>query len=124
MTIRDGCLIGQILFSSIVIETDGGEAQALALARMAVLPDHQRQGIGSELVREGLEACCRQGHRIVVVLGNAQYYPRFGFTPASQHGVRCPCSVPDESFMVMALVPGSLDDIDGVVHYPAAFDLV
>ncbi|MCH8251161.1 MAG: hypothetical protein IID36_01775 [Planctomycetes bacterium] len=48
--------------------------------------------------------------------------PRFGFTPAGRHGVRCPFTVPDEAFMVMALVAGGLDHINGAVRYPAVFD--
>lgn len=122
VAIRDDRVVGHILFSPIVIETDGDDAAALALAPMSVLPDHQRQGIGSELVRSGLETCRLRGHRIVVVLGHAEYYARFGFTPAGPHGVRCPFTVPDDTFMVIALVPGGLDHINGVVRYPAAFD--
>lgn len=124
VAIRDDRVVGHILFSPILIETDGDDVRALALAPMAVLPDDQRQGIGTSLVREGLEACRQRGHRIVVVLGHAHYYPRFGFARASLHGVRCPFAVPDEAFMVMALVPGSLDNINGVVRYPGAFDEV
>ena len=92
----------------------GDNVTAMALAPMAVLPDYQGQGIGSALVREGLEACRRAGHRIVVVLGHADYYPRFGFKPANGHGLRSPFPVPDEAFMAMALVPGGLDGISGV----------
>ena len=122
VAVRDGQVVGHILFSPILIETTGGNVAAMALAPMAVLPDFQGQGIGSALVREGLEACRRAGHRIVIVLGHADYYPRFGFKPASRHGLRSPFPVTDEAFMTMALVPGGLDDISGVVRYPAAFD--
>lgn len=123
VAVCDGQVVGHILFSPIRIETDHGDAPALALAPMAVLPNRQRQGIGSALVRNGLDACRRAGHRIVVVLGHTDYYPRFGFTPASQNGLRPPFTVPDEAFMAMALVPGGLDGISGVVRYPAAFDV-
>jgi len=124
VAVSDGQVVGHILFSPILIETEGGKVAAMALAPMAVLPDYQRQGIGSALVRKGLEACRQAGHRIVVVLGHAEYYPRFGFKPANRHGLSSPFTVPDEVFMAMALVPGGLDDIGGVVRYPAAFDEV
>ena len=120
----DGRVVGHILFSPILIETGGVNEDAMALAPMAVRSDCQRRGIGSALVREGLEACRRAGHRIVVVLGHADYYPRFGFKPANQHGLRPPFPAPNEAFMAIALVPGGLDDIRGIVRYHAAFDEV
>ena len=91
---------------------------------MAVLPDHQKQGIGSAMVRSGLDACRQAGHRIVIVLGHADYYPRFGFTPAGDRGLRPPFPAPDEAFMALALVPAGLDKISGTVRYPPAFDEV
>ena len=124
VAIRDGHIVGHILFSPIHIETDRGDIPALALAPMAVVPECQRQGIGCDLVREGLDACARAGHKTVVVLGHAEYYPRFGFTPASQHGLRPPFPAPDNAFMVMALIPSGLDGISGVVRYPAPFQEV
>ena len=76
VALRDDAIVGHILFSPIQIEREGGDVPAIALAPMAVRPAFQRQGIGSALVRGGLEACRRAGHRIVVVLGHAEYYPR------------------------------------------------
>ena len=78
---------------------------ALALAPMAVLPELQRQGIGSALVKKGLEACRQQGHRVVVVLGHAHFYPRFGFSPKLAAHLESPFSGSD-SFMALELVPG------------------
>ena len=91
---------------------------------MAVLPDCQRQGIGTQLVNRGLEACRRLGHSIVVVVGHPQYYPRFGFTPAAPYNIEAPFPVPDETFMVQALTPEALDGVSGIVRYPASFDTV
>src|SRR5262249_26345636 len=76
-----GQVVGHILFSKLPIITEAGTIWALALAPMAVLPEFQNQGIGSALVRSDLEACRDQGHRIVVVVGHPQFYPRFGFSP-------------------------------------------
>lgn len=122
VAVSDGQVVGHILFSPIHIETDHGGVPAMALAPMAVLPDRQNQGIGSAMVRSGLDACRRAGHRIVIVLGHADYYPRFGFTPAGARGLRPPFPAPDEAFMATALVPGGLDGVSGIVRYPAAFD--
>jgi putative acetyltransferase len=74
-----GQVVGHILFSDLPIITDAGIVPALALAPMAVLPAFQKQGIGSALVRKGLEECRQQGHKIVVVLGHPTFYPGSGF---------------------------------------------
>ncbi|MCP4251000.1 MAG: N-acetyltransferase [bacterium] len=122
VAVRDRAVIGHILFSPIRIESDQGHTPALALAPMAVLPVHQRQSIGTQLVHRGLEACRRLRHAIVVVVGHAEYYPRFGFTPAAPYNIQAPFPVPDEAFMVLALTPVALDGVNGVVRYPKAFD--
>ena len=93
---------------------------ALALAPCAVLPSAQRAGAGSAAIRAALAAARAMGENLVVVLGHADYYPRFGFTPASRFGIRAPFEVPDEAMMAMALddtrpVPA------GTIQYPAAF---
>ena len=118
----EGDVVGHILFSPIHIETLSGDVPALALAPMAVLPDFQNRGIGSRLVRTGLETSRQTGHAVVVVLGHPDYYPRFGFQQASQFGVRSPFDVPDDVFMVQGLIPGALDAVSGVVRYPSPFD--
>ena len=66
----EGRIVGHILFSELPIATRRGEIDALTLAPMAVMPERQRQGVGSMLVREGLRACAERGHRIVIVLGH------------------------------------------------------
>ena len=122
VAVRDDRLVGHILFSPVTIATTGGSVSALALAPMAVHPEVQNQGIGSRLVRDGLEVCRRLDHLIVVVVGHPDYYPRFGFTPARARGLEAPFQVPDEAFRVLELIPGALDGVAGMVHYPPAFD--
>ena len=114
-------IIGHILFSRIQIREDTRSVQALALGPMCVLPERQRRGIGSALVEIGLEECAELGHRIVIVVGHPQFYPRFGFRPASESGIQAPFSVPSEAFMALALVPGALSWASGVVAYPPEF---
>jgi putative acetyltransferase len=119
---RDGHVVGHILFTVVHITNQTRQTPTLALAPMAVLPDCQRQGVGSGLVRAGLEAARKLGHRHVFVLGHPEYYPRFGFVPAAAKGIRCGYEVPDEAWMVCELVPGSLADVSGTLHFPPAFD--
>jgi putative acetyltransferase len=116
-----GQVVGHILFSPLVIETKDGAVPALALAVLAVRPEFQNQGIGSELVFGGLERCRALGHRIVVVVGHPKYYPRFGFSPAGARGLEAPFPVPDEAFLALELVPGALHGVAGMVRYPPPF---
>lgn len=121
---KDGKIVGHILFSPVKIKGPSGAAPALALAPMAVLPAFQNQGIGTELVKRGLDECRKLGHKIVVVVGHAGYYPRFGFVKAGEKGLQLPFEAPDEIFMVIELVPGALSEVNGTVEYPPAFHAV
>ncbi len=121
VAVGDGDVVGHILFSPVTIATAEGPVSALALAPMAVRPEVQNQGIGSRLVREGLEVCRERGHAIVVVVGHPNYYPRFGFTPARARGLEAPFQVPDDAFLVLELIPGALDGVAGIIEYPPAF---
>jgi putative acetyltransferase len=116
-----GRIVGHILFSDLPVVTQTGTLHALALAPMAVLPERQRQGIGSRLVREGLRAGAEAGHRIVVVLGHHDYYPRFGFSSQLAGPLKAPFSGP--AFMALELVPGVLAGVAGQVRYPPPFGL-
>jgi len=92
---RNGDIVGHILFTPVTVERpDGSSSPALALGPMAVLPEHQRQGIGSQLVRDGLHHCAKRGHAVVFVLGHPEFYPRFGFTPAPHWDLRASGACP------------------------------
>jgi putative acetyltransferase len=93
----------------------------MGLAPMAVAPAHQRQGIGSALVRAGLERCRQLGFGAVVVLGHPAYYPRFGFSSSARFGLGCEYDVPEDVFMVLELQAGILRGASGTVLYHAAF---
>jgi putative acetyltransferase len=95
-------------------------APALALAPCAVLPRVQRRGAGSAAIRAGLDAARAMGENLVVVLGHADYYPRFGFAPASTYGIRADFEVPDEAMMALALDPDD-EPPPGTIAYPAPF---
>ncbi|MGE0666790.1 MAG: GNAT family N-acetyltransferase [Sphingomonadales bacterium] len=113
-------IAGHILFSRLGVTVDGWTVRAAALAPMSVMPERQRQGIGSALVRAGLEAVSSQGIEAVFVLGHPAYYPRFGFSPAVAAGLASPYN--GDAFMALELAPDALRGGDGVVTYPDAFD--
>lgn len=121
VAVENGQIVGHIFFSPVSIESEDSTSSALGLAPMAVLPEYQKQGVGSQLVQEGLRECQRLGCNVVVVLGHAEYYPRFGFIPASQKGLRSEYPVPDEVFMVAELEPGALGGQRGLVKYRPEF---
>jgi len=114
-------IVGHIAFSPVVIESGSSGFEAITLAPMSVLPAYQRQGIGGQLVRAGLEECRKIGHEIVVVLGHPTYYPRFGFIPATQKGITCEFEVPEEAFMVLELRDGALAGRGGLVKFQPEF---
>jgi putative acetyltransferase len=122
VAILDSEVIGHILFSPVTIMGENTSFPAIGLGPMAVLPSCQRKGTGSQLVRAGLEECRRLGHEIVVVLGHAEYYPRFGFVPASRYGIKCEYDAPDEAFMILELRQGALAGRSGVVKYRPEFN--
>jgi len=116
-----GRIVGHVAFSPITV---GGQYPALALAPVAVAPDCQRQGIGAALIRWSLDECRRSGHGVVIVLGEPDYYHRFGFTPAAPFGIQCPFPAPSEAFMVLELSPGAASGCRGMVRYQPEFELV
>lgn len=119
-----GRVVGHILFSPVTIEPVGGgdPVPALGLAPMAVRPELQRKGIGSRLVRAGLEGCRFLGHERMLVLGHPEFYPRFGFVPASRFGLSCAWDVPNDVFMALELRPEALSGLAGHVRYAPEFD--
>jgi putative acetyltransferase len=117
----NGGIAGHIMFSRMWIRTSRGLVSAVALAPVAVLPEHQRQGIGGLLIRHGLELLRAQGEKIVIVLGHPGYYPRFGFSSDKAGLLESP--FPREAFMAMELCAGALDGVRGVVVYPPAFGI-
>lgn len=116
----NGAVVGHIMFSPVSLS--GNPAlRIMGLAPMAVLPERQRKGIGSALVRAGLEQCRQLGFGAVVVLGHPAYYPRFGFSPSTRFGIGCEYDVPEDAFMVVELQVGFLGSASGTVSYHAAF---
>jgi putative acetyltransferase len=119
VAIREAKLIGHIMYSPVTV----GDATGTGLAPLAVLPEYQHCGAGSELVRVGNQRLGATGCRFIVVIGHPLFYPRFGFSPARMYGISCRWTVPDEAFMVAMLSEPSAD-LKGVAKYRPEFSTV
>ena len=118
VAIQDKKIVGYILFTKINI----GKYEELALAPLAILPEYQKQGIGKKLIEKGHKIAKGLGFHYTVVLGSEKYYPKFGYVPASQYGIKAPFEVSDENFMVIKL--NDFDkEIVGTVKYAKEFNI-
>lgn len=116
--------VGHILFSPVQYDQAPSRIKLWGLGPLAVLPSHQRMGIGAALVKAGLEVCRQAAIQALVVLGDPAYYQRFGFRPAANWHLRCHYPVDAKFFMAMELVDRTLADLDGTISYHPAFDAV
>jgi predicted N-acetyltransferase YhbS len=110
-------IVGYILFTEIIV----GNQTLIALAPVAVLPEMQSKGIGKLLIMEGHKIATQLGYKGSVVLGHAEYYPKFGYKKASQYGIEAPFDVADDNFMAVEFMDGGLSDVRGVVEYAKEF---
>ncbi len=124
VALRENEVVGHIVFSPVTIESSGSSFDAIGLGPMAVLPQYQGKGIGSQLVRIGLEQCRQASHEIVVVVGHPDFYGRFGFVPTKYRGIHCEFDVPGDAFMVMELRQDALAGRGGLVKYQPEFTSV
>jgi len=112
-----GAVVGHIMLSPLTV----GDLVGVGLGPMAVVPSHQRLGVGSQLVTAGIERVRAAGCPFVVVIGHPAFYPRFGFQPAAAYGLSCEWDVPPEVFMVNILDPDVVGSLRGVAHYRPEF---
>lgn len=115
----DDQVVGHILFIKQPIITTNGAVQSLTLTSIAVLPSHQRRGIGSRLVEEGLVECRKITQKIVMVFGHPKFFQRLGFSAELAQHVELPS--PGRTCMAMELVPGALEGVSGRIEYPPPF---
>jgi putative acetyltransferase len=119
VAVADDRILGHALFSQVWIDSERGSRAIASLAPIAVLPGHQRRGIGSALMRRGIAACAGAGYGALIVVGHPAYYPQFGFDAAAVAHLESPYA--GGAFMGLDLRPGFLASMRGTVRYPAAF---
>ena len=113
-------VVGHIVYSPLAL----GQVVGAGLGPLAVLPEYQRQGIGGKLVEAGNRQLKEGGCPFIVVVGHAEYYPRFGFKPARAQGITCEWEVPDDVFMVLVLDPERMRGVSGLAKYRPEFSTV
>ena len=118
VAVKEDKIVGYILFTKIKI----GNHEEIALAPLAVLPEYQKQGIGSMLIEQGHKIAKQLGYHYSIVLGSENYYPKFGYIPAIQYGIQAPFDVADENFMAIKL-NATDTEIEGVVQYAKEFGI-
>ena len=116
-----GAVVGFVLLTEARIEDGQQSLPTLALAPVAVLPDRQGEGIGGKLIEAAHTRATELGYASVVLLGHADYYPRFGYERCDGYGIQLPFEVPPENCLVRELRAGSLEAVFGTVIYPDAF---
>ena len=121
VAVEDEVVVGHILFSRVTLDPPVESLLGIGLAPMSVSPERQRQGLGSLLVRRGLELCRKQGFDFAVVLGHPAFYPRFGFAPSTRFNLKSEYDVAEDVFMAMELREGALSGLSGTVKYESEF---
>ncbi len=119
VAIEDKKIIGHILFTKATIIQTKLSVSTQILAPLAILPDHQKKGIGEKLINEGIRQLKELGTELVFVLGHPSYYPRCGFFPAGERGFEAPYPIPEEhaaAWMVQSLNGNALETTNGKVQ--------
>jgi putative acetyltransferase len=126
VAVRDDEIVGHIAFSPMTTDPASPDTSLIALGPIAVVPEHQNRGIGGSLVHAGMETCLELGYEAVFLVGHAEYYPRFGFTKASDWGIVCEFEAPEDAWMAAELKPGTLNGLRGitVLFHPAFREFV
>lgn len=121
---RDDQILGHIMFTPVQIDGEAAGGRTMGLGPIAVHPDAQGQGIGARLVQAGLDACRALRTELVFVVGDPEYYHKFGFKPAADSGFHYKDEKFDNVFSVLELTKGAASGLSGEVLYHPAFDNV
>jgi len=114
-------IVGYILLTKIHIDNGTTLFDALALAPVAVLPAFQHKGIGSQLILQSHTIAKDLGFERIILLGHADYYPRFGYQKTSDYNIQLPFDAPPENCMILSLIENGLQDVSGTVVYSKSF---
>lgn len=114
------CIVGHVLFSPVDLVPNPLSLIGVGMGPVGVLPEFQRRGFGSRLIKEGLDVCRQKGFDFTVVLGEPSFYSRFGFLRAGDYNLRNEYGVDDE-FRVIEIGNGILNNVCGLIKYQPEF---
>lgn len=118
----EGRILGHILFTPAIIDNKQKQFQTLVLGPVSVLPEFQKQGIGGQLIKAGHKKAVECGFDSVILIGHPEYYPRFGYKPASGWGIKTHYKLPsDDVFMAVEIRENALKNVSGMVIFPPEF---
>ncbi len=117
-----GEIVGHLLISEGDLTTEDGEIvrRVWMIGPVAVAPERQRSGVGSALMRAAIDLATERREPVLLLLGHAEYYPRFGFRPARSLGIEPPRPWPDRSWLALPL-PTWDPALRGIASFPASF---
>jgi predicted N-acetyltransferase YhbS len=111
------CKHGRLIGTVRLWDVDAGDGRpALLLGPLTVHPNHRDRGVGSALIRHALMAAAKLGHQAVLLVGDAAYYERFGFSAEKTRSLWLPGRYEAQRFLALELSPGALDGASGLVR--------
>jgi putative acetyltransferase len=123
VAIENEKVVEHVLFSPVEIEGQHEIIRGMGLAPMAVLPEMQHKGIGTQLVKSEIENLRKMQCPFIIILGHPEYYPRFGFERASLYGIKCQWEgIPDDAFMILWLDKSKMNRVSGLAKYRDEFN--
>jgi predicted N-acetyltransferase YhbS len=117
VAIENGRVVGTVRLWHI---STGAGRPALLLGPLAVAPDRRKRGLGAALMRRAIRDARRLGHHVVVLVGDAPYYQRFGFTAAKTDRFWLPGPYEADRLLALELTAGALEDAHGLVNATGA----
>jgi predicted N-acetyltransferase YhbS len=117
-------IVANIMYTHAWIEgPEGNKHKILTFGPVSVLPEYQKQGIGSAIIKHSLEAAKQLGYKAVIIYGHPEYYPRFGFKEAKEYGITTDLGANFPAFMALELVENALDGINGKLFISRTYNV-
>lgn len=113
----NGKLVGHTMLTKKYINTRDGKVESLLLAPLCVALEYRDKGVGSKLVNQSFKLARKMGYKSVILLGDPNYYKRFGFRKSIDLGIKNLNNIEEKYVQVCELVSGSLNKINGTIKF-------